>query len=59
MFVLLRVAMGFVENIRVSQERAEAGIGAEQDHPPAVFDARVISRVCVAEDAPTEGGELV
>ena len=49
--------MGFVEKIRVSKERAEAGFGAEQDRPPAVFGAREIGRVCVAEDASAQGHE--
>jgi hypothetical protein len=35
----LRVAMHFVENIRVSEERAQAGVGAEQDRPSAVLGA--------------------
>jgi hypothetical protein len=42
--------MDFVENIRVSHERAEAGFGAEQDWPSAIFGAGKIRRIGVAED---------
>ena len=44
--------MDFVENIRVVEERAEAGFGAEIDRPAAVFDSRKVCRIGVSEDAP-------
>jgi len=50
--------MGFVKNIRVSKERAQAGFGTEQDRPPAVLGARKVGRVGVAEDASAQGDEL-
>ena len=50
--------MDFVEHIRVGQERAEAGVGAEQDRPAAIFNARVIGGIGVAEDTSAEGNEL-
>lgn len=50
--------MGFIENIRVGEERAQAGFGAEQDRPSAMFSAGKIVRIGVAEDASTQGDEL-
>ena len=50
--------MDFVEHIRVGQERAEAGVGAEQDRPAAIFNAWVIGWISVAEDPPAEGDEF-
>lgn len=47
--------MDFVENIRVGQESAETGLGAEVDRAAAVFDARKVRRIGVAKDAPAEG----
>lgn len=49
--------MGFVEDIRVREERLAAGFGAEIDRPAAVFDARKICRVSIAELSPAEGHE--
>ena len=49
--------MDLVENIRVVEERAEAGFGAEIDRPAAVFDSRKVCRVGVSEDAPAQGYE--
>ncbi len=49
--------MDFIEDIRVSQECTETGFGAEIDRPAAIFDAREISGVRVAEFSPTEGDE--
>lgn len=46
--------MDFIENIRVSLKRAEAGICAEQNRPSAIFDPRIILRVGVAKDPPAE-----
>jgi len=50
--------MDFVENVRVGKEGTEAGTGAEQDRPSAVFDAGIVGGVRVAEDASTQGDEL-
>lgn len=50
--------MDFIEQIRVGQERAKARIGAKQDRPTAIFGARVICRVGVAENPPAEGDEF-
>jgi len=49
--------MDFVENIRVGQERAEAGLGAEVDRPAAIFSTRKILRVGIAEDPSAERDE--
>lgn len=49
--------MSFVEDIRVREERLAAGLGAEIDHPAAVFDARKICRVSIAELSSAEGHE--
>jgi len=57
-FSLFRVAMDFVENIRVGKEGAKTGIRAEQDHPPAILDAWIVGRIRVAEDSSTQGDEL-
>jgi hypothetical protein len=57
-FSLFRVAMDFVENIRVSEERTEAGLGAEVEGPAAVWSARKIGWIGVTKDAPAEGDEL-
>ena len=50
--------MGFIEYLRVGQERTEAGVGAKQDRPSAIFGARVIRFVCVTKDASAQGDEL-
>ena len=50
--------MDFVENIRIGKESAEAGFGAEQDRPSAVFGAWEIGGVGIAEDTSAEGDEL-
>ena len=49
--------MDFVENIRVCEKSAKTGFGAKVDGPAAIFDAREISRVRVAEDPPAKGDE--
>ncbi len=41
--------MDFVEQVRVSQERAEAQLRAEIDRPPAMLDTRKIRGIRVAE----------
>ena len=49
--------MSFVKEIRVGEERLQAGLGAEIDRPVAISDPREICRIGVAEDPPTEGDE--
>ena len=49
--------MDFIEHIRVREECAQAGIGTKVDRPAAIFDAREICRVGIAEDAPAKGNE--
>ena len=56
-FALLGVAVNFIEYIRVSFERAEAGFGAEINCPAAIFDAREIRRVGIAKDASAQRNE--
>jgi hypothetical protein len=48
-----RVAMDFIEEIGVGQERAEAGFGAEVDRPASILNARKIGRVRIAEFSAT------
>lgn len=52
------IAMGLVENLRVGEERAEAGRGAEEDEASAILGAGEVGRVGVAEDASAQGDEL-
>ena len=47
--------MGFIEDIRVGEERAETGLGAEIDRPAAIFEARKIGGIGVAKYPPAEG----
>ena len=49
--------MDFIEDIRVRPERTETGVGAEIDRPAAIYDARKIGGICVAEFSATEGDE--
>ena len=49
--------MHFIEEIGVSQERAETGFGAKIDRPAAILDVRKIGRVRVAEFSATQGDE--
>ncbi len=50
--------MDFIEDIRVSDKRAEAGFGAEVNRPTAILDARKIGRISVAEFSPAEADEV-
>jgi len=50
--------MDFVENIRVGEERAEAGFSAEIDCPSAVLGTGEVGGIRVAEDTSTQGDEL-
>jgi len=49
----------FVENIRIGEERAEAGFGAKQDRPSMIFGAWEVGGICVAEDSSAQCDELV
>ena len=49
--------MDFIENIGVCQKGAEAGFGAEVDRAPAIFGARKVLWVGVAEDTSAECDE--
>jgi hypothetical protein len=57
--MFLRVAVNFVEHIRVSEKCSEARIGAEQNRPSAIFSAGIIDRVRVVEDTPAKRDELL
>jgi hypothetical protein len=57
--MFFRVAMDFIEHMRVGKERAAAGFGAEQDRPPAISRAWIICRVGIAEDPSAEGNEAI
>jgi len=56
-FILLRVAMNFIENIRVGGERTETGFGAKQNRPSVIFGSWKIRRVGIAENSSAEGDE--
>lgn len=56
--ILFRITMDFVENLRIGEERTQAGVGAEKDHPPVVPGTRKVGRVRIAEDASAQGDEL-
>jgi hypothetical protein len=49
--------MDLIKDIRVGQERAETGVGAEIDGPAAIFDSREIGWIGIAEDPPTKSDE--
>ncbi len=49
--------MDFVEHVRVSQEGAETGFGAEIDRPAAILNTGEILRIGIVEFSPTEGDE--
>lgn len=50
--------MDFIEDFRVSQERAEAGLRAEIDHPASIFGTWIIGGVGITEYTPAEGDEM-
>lgn len=50
--------MHFIENIRVGEECAEAGFGAEEDRPSTIRCAGIILRIGVAKDPSAQGDEL-
>ena len=50
--------MGFVEDLRVCQERAETGLRAEVDRAAAIPSARKKSRIGIAKYSSTQGDEL-
>ena len=49
--------MGFIEEVRIRQERAEAGFRAEVDRSSAIFDSRKVLWIGVVEDTPAERDE--
>lgn len=49
--------MNFMEDFRVSQEGAQTRISAQIDRPPAIFGPRIVRRVGIPKDAPTQGDE--
>ena len=49
--------MDFIKHIRVSEERAEAKLGAKIDRSAAILDAREIGRVRITEFTSAEGDE--
>lgn len=49
--------MDFVEDVRVSQERAKTGFCAKRNGPAAILDARKVFRISVAEFSSAEGDE--
>ena len=50
--------MDFIEDLRVGEEGAETGFGAEQNRPPAIFGARIVLWIGITKDPPAEGDEL-
>ena len=46
-----------VEDIRVGEESAQAGVGTQVDRPAAILDAREVGRIGVEEDSSAEGDE--
>ena len=46
--------MDFVENVRISEECAETGFGAEVDRSAAIFGARKIGGIGIAENPAAE-----
>lgn len=49
--------MDSIKDIRICQERAEAGVSAEINRPAAILHAREICRVGVAENPTAERDE--
>ena len=49
--------MDFIEEFRIRQERAKAGLGAEVDRSSVVFDAWKVLRIGIVEDTPAERDE--
>ena len=50
--------MDFVKQVWVGQEGAEAGLRAEIDCPPLVFNPWKVGRIGIAKDAPAKGDKL-
>ena len=51
--------MDFVEQVRIGSERAQAGIRAEKNCPPAVLGAWIIGWIGIAKNPATQGDELL
>lgn len=49
--------MDFIEQVRISKKRAEAGLGAKAERPTAISSFGEILRVGVPEDASAERDE--
>ena len=49
--------MDFIEDVRVREERAETGFGAEIDGAAAILSAREVGRIGIAKDPSAEGDE--
>ena len=49
--------MDFIEDIRICEERAATGFGAEIDRPAAIFEARKIRGIGIPELSPTQRHE--
>ena len=58
-FALLRISVDFIEQIRVGQERAQAGLSAEIDNPAAGLGVWKICRIGIAEDPSAEGDKTL
>ena len=50
--------MSLAESLGVRHEGAKAGFRAKINSTPVIFNTREITRVCVTENAATEGSEL-
>jgi hypothetical protein len=51
--------MHLIEQIRVSEEGAEAGVCTQVNRPPFVFDFGKVCRIRSAEYSPTEADKLL
>jgi hypothetical protein len=51
--------MDSIEDIRISEESAQAGFGTEIDRPAAIFRPGIIGRVGIAKNASAEGHEAM
>ena len=49
--------MNLIKDLGVRKEGAETGFGAQVDRAAAIFGAREVRGVCVAEDPPAKGHE--
>ena len=54
LFAFFRIPMRFIEQIRISQECAEAGLCAESDRPPAILYNREVLGISFLKDPSTK-----